>query len=280
MKKFFIIASVLLAAVACKQGLDIENSAQEIVIGVGDSFRAEFETKATAVTSMPASLYYGIRQYSPDALVFSPASGTVSSGQISTGLFKQPNNQYKYFVSNVSFAESGVVTVDDNNTDIIVGYVQTDSATPDIELRHIYARTGSLTLNGPSGYTVSNVVWTLNKKYGQSCGTKGTYAIWNYKSSASGGWNNVTGLESSMTFTSSSDLYIVPATYVVTVSYTLSKAGWSQNYNHNADIAFTGNKINNIIGTITFHSGEDEPSEIVMNLSLTDWTEIDIPATF
>lgn len=276
MKKFFIIASVLLAAVACKQGLDIENSAQEIVIGVGDSFKTEFETKATAVTTIPASLYYCIRYSDKNQVVKSPSSAAVSGGKIATGLFKNPSDSYKYYVSNVNFDDGGIFTCD-GTVDVIAGLATSQSNSPEIPLIHIYARTGSLTLNTPTGYTASGIEWHIRRNGTQLGGTSGTY---NINSQGATPWTSTSGLQSNEVITSSSDLYIIPGTYIVGVSYTLSKPGWSQTFNHEANITFVGNKINNIIGTATFRSGENEPNEITMNLSLTDWTEVDIPADF
>ena len=269
---FFTLAAAV-AAVSCSKPAELlsrqEASAPgEIVIGVGEDFSAEVSTKATAITSVPSTLYWGATTgTSSESSKWAATSASVSSSKINTGHYQTASpTAYNYYVANQSFSVGATtsMTVANNNTDVIAGRTASSSSlTPSVTLGHIFARTGTLTANAPSGYTISGVSWKIVGKSDIN-GTAGTYNM------TSGAWSAAsTKLSSETSLTSSSDMYLIPGTYTIKVTYTLSKGEWSSTATKSADVALVQGKINNITGTVNNLGGA---SEIVLSLSVSDWT--------
>ena len=269
---FFTLAAAV-AAVSCSKPAELlsrqEASAPgEIVIGVGEDFSAEVSTKATAITSVPSTLYWGATTgTSSESSKWAATSASVSSSKINTGHYQTASpTAYNYYVANQSFSVGATtsMTVANNNTDVIAGRTAASSSlTPSVTLGHIFARTGTLTANAPSGYTISGVSWKIVGKSDIN-GTAGTYNM------TSGAWSAAsTKLSSETSLTSSSDMYLIPGTYTIKVTYTLSKGEWSSTATKSADVTLVQGKINNITGTVNNLGGA---SEIVLSLSISDWT--------
>lgn len=278
MKKFSIFFILTLAAlVSCnKEGTAPDAIASgagdavpeaEIVIGCADSFSADVATtKATAVTSLPSSLYWGATTgtLGSETVKWSSASGTVSAGKISTGKYQTASpTTYNYYVSNLnmSVGTSATTVSASNTTDVICGKASSNSTTPSVTLDHIFARTGTLTCNTQSGYSISNVSWTI---VGTSTinGTAGTYNM------TTNAWTAAsTKLTSDTAITSSSDMYLIPGTYTIKVTYTLTKGDYSQTFTKSASVSLTQGYINNI--TVTAIGGAS--TEIVLSVSLSAW---------
>ena len=269
---FFTLAAAV-AAVSCSKPAELlsrqEASAPgEIVIGVGEDFSAEVSTKATAITSVPSTLYWGATTgTSSESSKWAATSASVSSSKINTGHYQTASpTAYNYYVANQSFSVGATtsMTVANNNTDVIAGRTASSSSlTPSVTLGHIFARTGTLTANAPSGYTISGVSWKIVGKSDIN-GTAGTYNM------TSGSWSAAsTKLSSETSLTSSSDMYLIPGTYTIKVTYTLSKGEWSSTATKSADVTLVQGKINNITGTVNNLGGA---SEIVLSLSVSEWT--------
>ena len=191
----------------------------------------------------------------------------MSSSKINTGHYQTASpTAYNYYVANQSFSVGATtsMTVANNNTDVIAGRTASSSSlTPSVTLGHIFARTGTLTANAPSGYTISGVSWKIVGKSDIN-GTAGTYNM------TSGAWSAAsTKLSSETSLTSSSDMYLIPGTYTIKVTYTLSKGEWSSTATKSADVTLVQGKINNITGTVNNLGGA---SEIVLSLSVSEWT--------
>lgn len=268
MKKFsvFIIAAVAaLSFVSCQKNDRIPNDSegQEIVLNVGDSF--EVDTKATAVTAVPSTLYWGASTgTSTESVKWATASASVSSSKINTGKYQTATaTAYNYYVANQTFTVAGDMTVANNNTDIVAGRTASSSSTtPSVTLNHIFARTGSLTCNAQSGYTISGVSWKI---YGSSSDIQGTAGTYNMKSQS---WTAAsTKLTSETAITSTSDMYLIPGTYTIKVSYTLTKGDYSQSFTKTGTVSLTMGKVNNISCTAIGGGA----SEIVLSVSLTAW---------
>lgn len=268
MKKFsvFIIAAVAaLSFVSCQKNdrLPNDSEGQEIVLNVGDSF--EVDTKATAITTVPSTLYWGASTgTSTESVKWTTASASVSSSKINTGKYQTATaTAYNYYVANQTFTVAGDMTVANNNTDIVAGRTASSSSTtPSVTLNHIFARTGSLTCNAQSGYTISGVSWKI---YGSSSDIQGTAGTYNMKSQT---WTAAsTKLTSETAITSTSDMYLIPGTYTIKVSYTLTKGDYSQSFTKTGTVSLTMGKVNNISCTAIGGGA----SEIVLSVSLTAW---------
>ena len=294
MKKslWFILAVMAVSASCSKQEAGdrvmSELVGEEIVLYVDDGFKVD--TKTTEITTVPTSLYWGATKgkvgnksnaSTPgESIKWSPRSASVSSGTLATGEVQTPTpTAYNYYVANQNFtitaatttvAGSVTLAVSGNGTDIIAGKVTaTSSATPSISLKHVFARVGTLTLNAPTGHTLSGVSWSIIGKSSIN-GTAGTYNL------TSESWTAAsTKLTTAQTITSSSNLYLIPGTYTVSVTYTISKGtDFSQTVTKTADVTLVQGKRNNITGLASVTA-----TDINLSLSVTGWTDNAIGTT-
>ena len=277
MNKFKLYAASLLItglAAGCAKSVEPENQhPQQIVLCVGDdTIDMDVQTKATAITEIPSSLNFSVttgKLGSSETTKKASASVSPASGKIATGLYQTANaTSYNYYVSNcpITFAASGSTVSASNATDVIAGTATSSSTSPSVTLDHIFARTGTLTLNTQTGYALSKVSWSIDSSTG---GTAGTYNI------ATKAWSKLTALAST-SITGSSDMYLVPGNYTLTVNYTLTKGDWTKSFTKSAVVTLVGGKINNISGTASGGAA----SEISLSVSLTQWGSTDITADF
>ena len=278
MNKFKLYAASLLItglAAGCAKSVEPENQhPQQIVLCVGDdTIDMDVQTKATAeISEIPSTLNFSVttgKLGSSETMKKESASVSAASGKIATGLYQTVNaTSYNYYVSNcpISFAASGSTVSASNTTDVIAGTVTDNSTSPSVTLDHIFARMGKLTLNTQTGYALSKVSWSIASS---TAGTSGTYNI------AKKTWSSLTTLNST-SIADSSDMYLVPGSYTLTVSYTLTKGDWTQNFTKKANVTLVGGKINNISGTASGGAA----SAISLTVSLTPWGSTDITADF
>lgn len=277
MNKFKLYAASLLItglAAGCAKSVEPENQhPQQIVLCVGDdTIDMDVQTKTTAITAIPSSLNFSVttgKLGSSETMKKESASVSPASGKIATGLYQTANaTSYNYYVSNcpITFAASGSTVSASNATDVIAGTATSSSTSPSVTLDHIFARTGTLTLNTQTGYALSKVSWSIDSSTG---GTAGTYNI------ATKAWSSLTALAST-SITGSSDMYLVPGNYTLTVKYTLTKGDWTKSFTKKASVTLVGGKINNISGT----ASGGNASEISLTVSLTPWGSTDITADF
>ena len=277
MNKFKLYAASLLItglAAGCAKSVEPENQhPQQIVLCVGDdTIDMDVQTKTTAITAIPSSLNFSVTTGASggsETTKIASASVSLSDGKIATGLYQTVSpTTYKYYVSNlpITFAASGSTVSASNATDVIAGTVTSSSTSPSVTLDHIFARTGTLTLKTQDDYVLSKVSWSIASSTG---GTAGTYNI------AKKTWSSLTSLAST-SITGSSDMYLVPGSYTLTVSYTLTKGDWTQSFTKKASVTLVGGKINNISGT----ASGGNASEISLSVSLTPWGSNNITADF
>ena len=277
MNKFKLYAASLLItglAAGCAKSVEPENQhPQQIVLCVGDdTIDMDVQTKATAITEIPSSLNFSVttgKLGSSETTKKASASVSPASGKIATGLYQTANaTSYNYYVSNcpITFAASGSTVSASNTTDVIAGTVTSNTTSPSVTLDHIFARTGNLTLNTQDGYTLSVISWSIASNTG---GTAGTYNI------ATKAWSSLTALAST-SITKTSDMYLVPGNYTLTVKYTLTKGDWTKSFTKSASVTLVGGKINNISGTASGGAA----SAISLTVSLTPWGSTDITADF
>lgn len=262
---FTLQAAALLFASCSKEAV---SSSVIILELVSDNISFDVESKATEISSIPASLHLErtTGTWKSETAKDASASKSVSTGKINTGWYQTDTpTAYNYYVSNnsITFAAGGSTISASNGTDVIAGCTQgaTDSTTPSVTLDHVFARTGTLTCNTQSGYTISNISWKIKSKSGGTGGTAGTYNI------ATKGWNGVTAL-SEQALTSSTDLYCTPGAYTVSVTYTLTKGEYTKSFTKSGDVTLVAGKINNIVCTAIGGNA----SGIVLSVSLTQWS--------
>lgn len=267
------MALAIAAAVSCgKDGVlqdPMDIMGQEIVLGVADASSLQVQTKATALTALPSTLYWEGTSgtQGSETAKWGSSQASVTSGKISTGRYQSATAAaYNYYVASsaITFAPGGSTISASNTSDVIAGCTTaaTTSTAPSVVLDHVFARTGTLTANAPSGYTVSGVSWKIQSRSGGTGGTAGTYNI------ATRGWSGVTAL-AQQALTSSSDLYCTPGVYTVTVTYTLSKGDYSKTSTRSGDVTLVAGKVNSITCTCPVDGTGAE--QIVLGVSLTPW---------
>ena len=264
---FSIIASLLIF-ISCDKG-EIKTAVEgsEISFRVdGDAIKVDVMTKASEVTGV-SSVYWEAKQ--SGSVKHAVASYAVSGGAVNTGKYWPLGATYDYMVSNVAFTTSTGAISATNATDIVVGTasgVSSNSCT--VTLNHIFARTAALTLNTQSGYTLSNVSRKI-KSSGSASGTAGTYTIGT-------GWGaTATTALSEQAITSSSDLYLIPGKYTVTVSYTLTKGDYVQSFTKSSDVTLQAGKKNSITGTAVGGNA----TAIQFNVSVAAWETCSVAMT-
>lgn len=265
---FFTYLLALIAITACqKDFLEASSSGQEIILSVeGSEMDTYPATKVTAETSVPSSLYFaGTTGTSTQTSKWAPSSTkkTVSSGKISTGYYQTATpTAYNYYLSNrsMTFTTSGcTISASGLLYDVVVGIAKgSKSASPTIELKHIFARTGEVNVTSTNGYTLSNLYVYIQSNTGG--GTGGTYNIY------TGQWSDISA-GSEMNLDSSSDRYLIPGSYKITVSCKRTKGTFSDTFNGSVDVTLYEGYINNISISLT----GDPAVPIKASTSITPW---------
>lgn len=271
MKKivYFIsaLSMITLAASCNKEGSEPFSSPREIVLSVdGGLLDIDVQTKATALSAVPSSLYWSATTGSAGSETSKwdcgPNASSVSGGKIATGKYQTSSaTTYNYYVSNqkIAFAAAGSTIAADNGVDVIAGKASSSNVSPSVAMDHVFARTGSVSCSASNGYSLSNLSYKIKSK-GNNTGTKGTYNI------QKGTWSAATAL-AEQTFDSGSDLYLIPGQYTITVSGTESIGDYSKSFSASADIELLAGKINNISATRNSSGAQG----ISISVSLNPW---------
>lgn len=262
----FTYLLAVIAITACqKDFLEASSSGQEIILSVeGSEMDSYPATKVTAVTSVPSSLYFaGTTGTSIQTSKWAPTSMSVSSGKISTGYYQTANpTAYNYYLSNrsMTFTSSGcTISASGILYDVVVGIVKgSTSASPTIQLKHIFARTGEVNVTSTNGYTLSNLYVYIESNSGG--GTGGTYNIY------TGQWSDISA-RTETNLDSSSDRYLIPGSYKITVSCKRTKGTFSDTFNGSVNVTLYEGYINDISISLT----GDPAVPIKASTSITPW---------
>lgn len=276
MKKYIIlisIATVILFASCNKEEQKtaaVSKAPEEIVLQVEGELENEVETKTTAISTVAGAgtLYWGATTgTSTEAAKYSSTSATAAA-TIATGKYQTASpTAYNWYLSNVELSVGATTTVSaSNTTDVICGLAESTTSTiPAITLNHIFARTGSLTTDTSVGsIEVSKYELTSS---GANTGTAGTYAI------KAGTWSSTTSLPET-TITGSSDLYVIPGTYTLSVTGTYTRGDYTYTATKTGTVTLIGGKINNI--TAHWPAGG---SAITVSVTLTSWSSQSVETT-
>jgi len=273
MKKILLIAASaagIMLTSCSKESITIPDTDGEIILGIdGEGLDLKVDTRATAVTSIPATLYWSgtTGNWKSETPKWDSASASVTSGSLPTGKYQTATpTSYNYYVSTnpITFGAGGSTISADNSTDVIAGCTQgaTTLTSPSITMEHVFARTGSLSHTPADGYSASNVSWKIQSKTGGTGGRAGTYNI------ATKAWGNVSAL-SQQDLGSTSDLYCVPGEYTITVTYTLSKGDYQETNTVSGNVTLVAGKVNNISTVLPIKQGGAH--EIVIGVTLSGW---------
>ena len=253
----------------------VSDESLEMVFGVqGDGIEMAV-TKAGEIEPVIFSVYWSATTGSvgSDTEKYSPMQLSLDGSQFKTGKYwPSTSTAYNYYVSNVQFSWNGTshaaTIAATNATDIVAGTASASyKSSPKVTVEHIFARTGSLTLNAQSGYTIIGTpTWKI--KSNANAGTAGTYNI------GSKTWSGSITALSQQTFTSSSDLYLVPGSYNIEITYKLQKGDFEKEYTKNADVTLVAGAKNNI--TATAKVDDSDVSEIVLSVEVKPWGDNNI----
>ena len=265
----------------------VETSADETgyspILFEAGVFGAEVETKAvTEVTNSTLSSFYASATTgSAGSEVSAWTSSSFSkSGSTYVGGKYWPNSDpgYHFFASNLglNFAASGTtVSPTGVATDVVCAYLPspTYKSSNQLSFQHIFGRIGTMTVSAATGYTLSNISITITPKVPQSSGT--TYNL------RTGAWSGTvdgssTQLANSTAGTKTNDFLLVPGSYTLTASYTVTRGDYVENVSSKtATVEIPAGKTSNISCTLGGNA-----SEIVFTVDVAAWQANAITATF
>ena len=259
----FVVGAVMVSCDKFPAKTD-EAPGEEIVLNVDDRFDAEVTTKGTKIESVPSTLYWGRTTGSAgsESNITGPTTATGVTSSIATGLYQTATpTTYNWYVANQTFtiaAGGTTIAIANNSTDVIAARVSSNGSSVSIQLNHVFACLGTLTMNTQTGYSITVNSWHITSS-GANTGTKGTYSI------TSGAWSSTTAANEDVT--SGSNNFYIPGTYTISCNYTLTKGAYSQTFTKSASVDLVRGKTNNITGTATGGSA----SEITLSVSVEAW---------
>ncbi len=205
--------------------------------------------------------------------IFTNAAFSQNGGVFSGGQFwpvDEPSGGVHFYASNAGLAyhASGATVSALNSTDVVCAYLPDPDFGEENELTfsHIFARLDTVKVVAESGYSISNVSIRVTPKTG------GTYDLRAGAGHADGtGWSSpVTGSETAVATSVGSnvpDLYMVPGTYTMKVSWTATKGGSVENFtDETVDFALEAGKRSEV----TFTLGGNA-TDMKFSIAVTPW---------
>lgn len=275
MKKQSVILFLLLAALfSCSKDSSRSVSTEPvevmekqdgdpIILALDGGMDIDVETKTTAITTVAGAgtLYWGATTGASGSETQKYASTSVTaSTSINTGAYQtDPATSYNWYVSNRSMTIGSSTTISAPNTvDVVCGRTAlTTSTTPAVTLEHVFARTGTISTSTSEG-SLSSISYTLTSS-GANTGTSGTYNV------TSGAWSSTTALAATA-LTSSSDLYVIPGTYTLSVTATYTRGDYVTTATKTGTVTLVAGKVNNI--SVTWPVGG---TGIIISVSIEPW---------
>ena len=255
----------------------------------GEDFNPSVQTKATAAVTTLSSFNVTATTGTPgsttagtlEKAAFSSAAFTGTSSFTGSKYWPATDPSYHFYAANATIAgtdgtasAAGAYTVAaTNTTDIVCAYLAspTYGSSNALTFNHIFARVGYCKITESNGYTVSGLTCKITPKTG------GTYNIRTGAGEAAGGyagtgWSNTTTgaavtLCSATGSTTDNGLYLVPGTYTLTTTFTLSRGDFSKSYTKTNSVNIQKGKINNITGTINV----DDAADMTFTVSVAEW---------
>ena len=272
--------AAILAATGCEKSTSPRHADDREIVFAAQGLNFNVQTKATPVTELATFNVLASTGTvgTSETQAWAPVAVTKNGSDYLTGKYWPLNDQnYHFYASNASltFGATGSTVTADGSTDIVVAYLPSPSFKEKntLTFNHIYARVGNFTLNTQSGYTLSGVSATL--KDGVSGGTYNIFSgdgqtdgtSWSALSAASD--RTLAGFSSSTTApVSSNDLWLVPGDYTISVTYTLNKGDYSEQFTKTGTVSLVAGKTNTITATAVGGSA----TEIKFGVSVTAWT--------
>lgn len=266
MKKSLLFVAGITSLVSCSKDQQdvIINEPSKVVFSIENELGFDVQTRATAVTELSSFNVLTEKTVSQTQVWYVPAYKNGSS-YTTEKYWPSVDTKYAFYASNIdlTYAASGTtVSPTDNDKDVVVAYspYKENNYRQSVALTfdHIYARIGEVVVNAPASYSIR--VASITTKISKG----GTYDVKNST------WSSKSALVAQTIAEGNNDIYAVPATYDVTVNYTLSKGDYVKEFTKTGSITLTQGKINKITATPSL-SEEEGATEIVFSVSLTPW---------
>lgn len=231
--KIFVSLVVVFFFVSCKdREFDFAGNMKDIVFRIGTT-RATVVTTATinangfyvsAASGTPGS---EVEAWTNTQYTYNSGSGYFLPATERTWPDSNPN--YKFFASNsmMAFSASGATVSANASSDVICAYISSPTymGSNTFVFDHVFARIGDVTITAGDGYTISDISVMVTPRI------SGTYNIEaGYGHTDDTGWSGLSNgsavsIANATPGTKSNDLWLVPGTYNLLVSYVASKSG-------------------------------------------------------
>ena len=286
-------------ATACEKAFDTTpvtepSPDREIIFGLSGIINSDVATKAT--TEVDASnletIYISAKsgtKYAFQNVVFTKGTDNKWRG----GQYWPASDPYYSFAAsnvNLNDGESHPsVSVQNTNTDVITAYLSSSTFRQEnaFTFRHIFAQVGTVTMKAPAGFTVSNLKLRFRPiqqgKYYLDTNT------WNAGDAVSndvylfGTESAGVDLEGGVSQTSDDhDLWLLPGSYTLTATYTISKGNYSRSKTASATVNLAQG-YNNNIGLNGDAANIPEPNdiqEIIFTVTITPWSDKNVATSF
>lgn len=185
---------------------------------------------------------------------------------------------FHFYASNqaLTFTAAGATVSAVNTSDVVCAYMPspTFKGVNTLVFDHIFARLGEVTFSAAPDFTVSGISVTIVPQTG------GTYNLrTGYGQTDGTGWSGVTAgsataITNSTPGTKVNDFYLVPGTYTITATWTVTSGDFSKTYsNKTYDVDLVAGKVN----TITAVLGSDA-EDIKFTAEVEPWGALAIAA--
>ena len=302
MKKIvYILAVAALAFAACDKQLPVNEVSGDLT-EIAFSLKAETRAPSEVTTSNLNSINVTATKGSGETQVFSNVAFTKANGWKAGKYWPSTDENYHFYASNASMTYSSSGTTITANTadnlDIVADYVASPTwkQTMSLQMDHVFAQVGTVKLLLPEGCWVENLkVWvtpvtsgTLNLKTGAWSNKTNGSVVYLVGTSSTGVSISTEG----GSYTSAdNNLWLVPGTYSLSVSYTIHKGDYQVTFSGSsaktaAGLVFAAGFNNNIIPTklngveIPNIPEPDGAQEITFSVTVTPWDNQDVQASF
>lgn len=238
----------------------LPGQAGEIIFRSAEAMDLSTRTAPTPVTELTSFHVAAVRDVeSVETAVWSVESSLSGTYYTTDRFWPITDLGYRFYASNLPMTQdaAGATVTVDCSADAVCAYLPspTYKEPNTLAFGHILARVGDISLDAPSGYTISGVTLTL------SAPVTGTYNL------KTGAWSAL-GSASVLSATSgSNDLWCVPGTATLSAVFTLTKGDFTKEYAETASVTLPAGKVS----AVTAHIVDDDAVGITFIASVTPW---------
>lgn len=296
---FLALAGISLAT-ACEKALDTAlvtepSTAREIIFGITGPINSDVATKATTEVDINNLETFYVSAMSGSKYGFQNGEFTKGTDDKWRGgkYWPATNPNYKFSASNVSLDLGNPhpsLTVQNTNTDVVAAYLSSSTFQQEnvFTFQHIFAQLGTVTMKAPAGFTVTNLKLRFHPiqqgvyyidTYTWAPGYPLSNDVYIFGTQSSG-----VDLEEGGAQTSEDhDLWLIPGSYTLTATYTISKGDYSRSKTATATVDLVQGFNNNIGLNENNDANIPEPTDIqdiTFTVTITPWSDKSVTASF